>query len=129
MSESKIERPSFSFDNVCYLTPSLRTFLLETILLRLDVKDFACQVLELELVEDGEEKLKGNCPFCGGEESFSLHKKSGSSSCHICLEERDLFFLVRQFACPPTPVMNDVLMYFNVCIRVAEQRKAKRRQK
>ncbi len=70
----------FRLDEIFYLTPTVRSFLLESICLRLDLQGFAKLALHLVLAEDGKGNLTGRCPFCG-KEGFLLNKSSGAYTC------------------------------------------------
>jgi hypothetical protein len=60
---------------------------------KLDIDFYARYHLKLE-VKNSSGTLKGRCPWCGGEESFSLDKKSLLSSCSICSKADDLLGLI-----------------------------------
>jgi hypothetical protein len=119
----EVKAYTFRLDEVFYLTPTVRSFLLESICLRLDMQGFAKLALHLTLEEDGKGNLTGRCPFCG-KEGFLLNKRSGAYTCSACRKSDDLFSLTNEVGLTPSHVMNDAAIYLSAYVAVEEQRQA-----
>jgi hypothetical protein len=119
----EVKAYTFRLDEIFYLTPVVRTFLLESICLRLDLKGFARYALHLVLEEDGKGNLTGRCPFCG-KESFLLNKRTGEYHCRSCGRKADLFALTNELSHHPSTVMNDAVIYLSAYSKVEAERLA-----
>src|SRR5512147_1853947 len=54
---------------------------------------YAESQLSLELTDSGKDHLKGDCPWCGGQTSFTLSKKTLFAGCSSCAKKDDLLGL------------------------------------
>ena len=120
----EVKAYTFRLDEIIYLSPIVRTFLLESICLRLDLQGFAKYALHLLLEEDGKGNLTGRCPFCG-KESFLLNKSTGAAHCPACERKADLFALTNELCPHPSTIMNDAVIYLHAYIQVEAERQAK----
>ena len=114
---------TFCLDEIIYLSPTVRSFLLESICLRLDMQGYAKYALHLLLEEDGKGNLTGRCPFCGAE-NFLLNKSTGTYHCSACQRKDDLFSLTNEICPHPSTVMNDAVIYLSAYSKVVAERKA-----
>jgi hypothetical protein len=121
-SHEEVKAYTFRLDEVIYLSPTVRSFLLESICLRLEMKGYAKYALHLLLEEDCKGNLEGRCPFCGGE-GFLLNKSTGVSHCTACNRQADLFSLTNELH--PGSIMNDAVIYLHAYIQVEAERQAK----
>jgi DNA-directed RNA polymerase subunit RPC12/RpoP len=119
----EVTRYLFRLDEIIYLTPTVRAFLLESICLRLDLQGFARYALHLLLEEDGKGNLAGRCPYCGSE-NFLLNKSTGAYHCSACERKADLFALTNEICPHPSAIMNDALIYLSAYTKVEAERKA-----
>jgi hypothetical protein len=78
-----------------YFDPLLREWILSLIAASgLEVDYYLTHQLGLKLKPNGRGTLKGRCPWCGGEESFTFSKKTLFAGCAICERKDDLLGLI-----------------------------------
>ena len=78
------------------LTPYMRSLLLAEICKRMDIIDYCSCFYNFILKPDIKNIFTGNCPFCSGDQSFTINKTTGKIFCCVCKKEEDFLTLMGQ---------------------------------
>ena len=76
------------------LNPYMRTLLLKEICRRMDIADYCRYLHNITFTENIQNTLTGDCPYCGGHQSFVINEVTGRSFCMACRDEGDLLALL-----------------------------------
>jgi len=77
------------------LSPYLRGLLLKEICRHVSIINYCKYRLQMSLTKNIRDTYTGDCPYCGGHESFVINEATGRIYCMGCRKEEDFISLVQ----------------------------------